>query len=64
MLTEIGSLVPGDTYSNGSYKVWKKSDTEITVVRKPDNWLIKFTADMPNWKHKVKKDENNAPHER
>ena len=55
---ELGSLLPNDTYAKGAYKVWKKSETEITVVRKSDGYLIKFTADMPNWKHKVKKDEN------
>lgn len=55
-MQELNTLQPGDTYGDGRYKVWKRDEDSITVIRQSDKHVIVFRSGLVNWNWKVKKD--------
>jgi hypothetical protein len=52
----LHELNPGETYANAKYKVWKRDESSITVIRKIDNHIIVFHKGSINYDWIVKKD--------
>lgn len=55
-MQQLGRLKPGDSYGNGKYRVWKRTEFSITVIRLSDNIPIVFYEGSVNWNWLVKKD--------